>query len=260
MKLSISNIAFDNTEVVYLYMKELGYAGLEIAPTKIIPQQPYGNVETAKTWAKKLKAEFGLDVCSMQSIWYGRTEQVFGSVEERDALVDYTKRAIDFANAIGCKNLVFGNPKNRNTQNASDYEIALEFFKEIGDYAYAHDTCIGMEANPAIYNTYFVNATSDALKLIADVKSKGFMLNLDIGTMIVNEESVAVLQNAVGLVNHVHVSEPFLKQIEKRELHFEVARLLKQNSYENFVSIEMGKLENVEDVKQTMQYVKEVFG
>lgn len=50
---------------------------------------------------------------SMQSIWYGRTEKLFGTEEERNLLLDYTKSAVDFAAAIGCKNLVFGCPKNR---------------------------------------------------------------------------------------------------------------------------------------------------
>ena len=43
MKLSISNIAWSNEydEEIFKYLYELGYDGLEIAPTRIISEKPY---------------------------------------------------------------------------------------------------------------------------------------------------------------------------------------------------------------------------
>ena len=88
----------------------------------------------------------------MQSIWYGHQEKIFGSKEERRVLVKYTKKAIDFAEIIGCKNLVFGNPKNRDTDDVlGNYPTAIDFFREIGDYALEHHTTIAIEPNPTIY-------------------------------------------------------------------------------------------------------------
>ena len=45
MKLSISNIAWskEDDDKVYGFMRELGYSGLEIAPTRIFEGQPYQN-------------------------------------------------------------------------------------------------------------------------------------------------------------------------------------------------------------------------
>lgn len=262
MNLSISNIGWtaENDGDVYGMMRNRGFCGLEIAPTRIIPQQPYDHLPEIGEWFANLKSAHGFVVPSMQSIWFGRAELVFGTAEERTALVDYTKKAVDFAAAIQCRNLVFGNPKNRSIQNPGDEKIALEFFKAIGDYAASRGTTIGMEANPTIYNTNFINDTASAVELIRRVNSKGFMLNLDVGTMIANEESVDVLRGAEGLINHVHISEPFLKPIEHRELHQELAGLLQAANYKGFVSIEMGKVENLEIIDRTMNYVKEIFG
>ena len=85
MRLSISNIAWDASydTQVYKWMIELGYTGLEIAPTRIFPSSPYEYIPEATIWAKKLKAEYGLSVSSMQSIWYGRQEKISGSNEDR---------------------------------------------------------------------------------------------------------------------------------------------------------------------------------
>ena len=74
MKLSISNIAWarENDLVVYEIMKNMGFEGLEIAPTRIFPENPYDKIEEAIRWAKELKAKNGFVIPSMQSIWYGR--------------------------------------------------------------------------------------------------------------------------------------------------------------------------------------------
>ena len=181
MKLSISNIAWDTNlnKQIYELMHKYNFKGLEIAPTKIFPEKPYENLDIAKKWMQELKDTYELIIPSMQSIWFGKSEKIFKTKEERQILINYTKKAIDFASIIDCKNLVFGCPKNRNIEKDSDYQIAIEFFKALGDYAYSKNTVIGMEANPVIYNTNFINDTQSAIKLIKDVNSKGFLLNLD---------------------------------------------------------------------------------
>ena len=115
MNLAISNLAWneEQNEEIYLLMKKYGFSGLEIAPTKIFAGEPYSHCDEAADWAKNLCGCYGFCVPSMQSILYGKTERIFGTEEERKRLSDYTKAAIDFAHAIGCKNLVFGCPKNR---------------------------------------------------------------------------------------------------------------------------------------------------
>lgn len=262
MKLSISNIGWEanNDKEIYEYMKKTGFDGLEIAPTRIFPQNPYDNNEKAKVWSEELNNEYGFIVPSMQSIWFGRNEKLFGTQEEREILIEYTKKAIDFAASIKCKNLVFGCPRNRFLDNPSDADKGVVFFKEIGDYAFKKGTTIGMEANPPIYNTNYINDTLSAIELIKQVNSDGFLLNLDLGTMIQNNESLGLLIGNVKLVNHVHISEPGLKPIEKRNIHLKLKEVLEKEEYTGFVSIEMGKNDDINVIKEKMEYVKSIFG
>lgn len=260
-KLSISNIGWTSglDKQIYALMKKYNYTGLEIAPTRIFPNVPYDKLEEAEKWEKKLQDEFGFIVPSMQSIWYGCKEKIFGTEEERKALIDYTKKAIDFAIAIKCRNLVFGCPRNRDMPEKADEQVAIAFFKEIGDYAASRGTVIGMEANPPIYHTNYINDTGSALELICKVDSEGFKLNLDLGTMIQNEEQIDELVGKVYLINHIHISEPGLKPIQERELHQNLKRLLQKENYQGFVSIEMGKQDDVVLIEDAIKYVGEVF-
>lgn len=262
MKLSISNISWadENDFTVYEFMKTYGFSGLEIAPTRIFPNKPYDMLTDAAKWARRIKDKYGFEISSMQSIWFGREEKLFGLKKEREILMDYTQKAIDFAEVIGCKNLVFGCPRNRVVPDGINQEEAICFFKYVGDYAAAHGTAIGMEANPPIYNTNYINNTKDALDLIEFVNSKGFCLNLDVGTMIYNAEDVEILVDKIKFVNHVHISEPGLQIIEKRTLHKELKNLLETERYDGFISIEMGKTENLADIKNVMKYVMDIFG
>ena len=262
MNLSISNIAWSEESdiTVYNLMNKLGFSGLEIAPTRIFPEAPYEHLEDAAKWSEELKSDYKFIVPSIQSIWYGRSEKLFGSSEERQILLSYTKKAVDFAEAVGCRNLVFGCPRNRQMPESGNIETAEVFFKEAGDYAYDHHTVLALEANIPIYNTNFINRTKDALDLISRVGSPGFMLNLDTGTMIENREEVSVLEGNTHLINHVHISEPGLDPIRKRELHSQLAELLRHNDYKGFVSIEVRKQENTESLADMMEYVKSIFG
>lgn len=261
MKLSISNIAWEfvNDACIYEYMHYTGYSALEIAPTRIFPENPYVQLDRARKWSENIYRDYGFSISSMQSIWHGKQERIFGTAEERQSLIDYTKKAIDFAEAIGCKNLVFGCPRNRNVTGKSDTMLAIPFFREIGNYAVEHGTVIAMEANPSIYNTNYINDTPSALRLIEEVNSAGFRLNLDIGTIIENEESMEELTRYFKFISHVHISEPGLKPLVKRNLHQELKDILLREKYKGFVSIEMAKTQDTDIIKDAMDYVREIF-
>ena len=269
MKLSISNIAWDAKDdaTVYAMMRKYGYTGLEIAPTRIFETNPYDDLDAVRNWRETFEAKEGFEIPSMQSIWFGKTQKLFEDEAQRQELSDYTGKAIDFAAAVRCGNLVFGSPKNRALPDPADKDLwkqGVAFFKKLGDYAGKNGTAIGMEANPAIYNTNYINTTKEALELIRETESDGFLLNLDVGTMLENRENVEILEGNVSAINHVHISEPFLNPIvtggDRKHFHGELSAYLRENGYQGYVSVEMGKLEDLSVIDEILAYGKELFG
>lgn len=272
MKLSISNIAWTAAEdaQVYALMRKYGYTGLEIAPTRFFETAPYDDLDAARTWRQMFAGREGFSIPSMQSIWFGRTEKLFADEAQRQALFMYTKKAVDFAGAVQCAHLVFGSPKNRALPDPADralWQQGVDFFRRIGSYAASQKTVIGMEANPVIYQTNYINTTKEAIQLIREVASDGFRLNLDVGTMLANKERVEVLEGSAALISHVHLSEPFLKPIgrqrERRDFHGELAAFLREQGYQGYVSVEMAKSEDGVDrmalLDEILAYGKEMF-
>lgn len=258
MKLSISNIAWTDQEDSYVVprLPAHGVEALEIAPTRVFPQTPYQQLDRARAFARTLKEETGLTVCSMQSIWYRRTESIFGTKEEVNSLIDYTKEAILFAEAINCPNLVFGSPKNRNIPEGRKGEDAAEFFSAIGDFAYEHGTVIALEAVPASYGTNFVNTTDDLYDYVRMVGSKGLLMNVDFGTMLTNGEDVSAVAKYFPYIHHTHISENGLAGVVARPEHDLFLRALKDAGYDRCVSIEMRNQEDPEKVLSIVDYVK----
>lgn len=260
MKLSISNIAWgkEDDKEMYEYLSKSEFDAIEIAPTRIFEENPYSHIKEAKDFAQKMKETYNLSISSMQSIWYGKKGNIF-NIEEADSFIKYTKRAIDFASNIDCKNLVFGCPKNRVLPEDKKEEEILYFFKILGDYAKEKRIVLAIEPNPTIYGTNFINYTGQAFEFVKKVNSKGIKVNVDFGTIIENKEELNTVYDNINLVSHIHISEPNLEPIQKREEHREFAENLKRLKYNKYVSIEMKNTSHVDRVKETITYVREIF-
>lgn len=260
MRFAVSNIAWEAKDDEYM-LRELprhGIAALEIAPTRVFPEDPYQRLPEARTFAQKLREDHSLPICSMQSIWYRRTERIFGTPSEVNALIEYTKEAVLFAEAIGCPNLVFGSPKNRIVPEGGEAEHAAGFFRSIGDFAAEHGASIALEAVPASYGTNFLNSTEDLFEYVQMVGSEGLKMNLDFGTMIINGEDPADVARYVPYVNHVHISENALAGIERRGEHEVFLAALAKAGYSRSVSIEMRNQEDPAKVLEIVDYVHDL--
>ena len=256
MKLAVSNIAWtqDNDYVMYRWLAKRGIQGLEIAPTRLFPQAPYERLPEAAAYAKMLLDSYGLEICSLQSIWYGRKESLFGTSEEMEALYRYTCQAIAFAQVVGARNLVFGCPRNRNLPSPELRPLAIMFFRRIGQFASQHDTCIAIEPNPPYYQTNFINTTQEAFDICREIAHPGVRVNVDLGTCIHYQEDISLLKTNISLINHIHISEPMLAPVQARDIH----RSLRDLFYDRWCSIEMKAQDTLKPIRATIDYMMEI--
>ncbi len=259
MKYSISNIAWDKEfdGEMYRFLSQNKIDGIEIAPTRLFTN-PYDNLEMAKLYADMLKNRFNLEISSMQSIWFGKSGNIFNK-DEREELFIYTKKAILFAQSMGIKNLVFGNPRNRNMPKGHSEEEVKEFFFSLGEFAKENNTFLSLEPNPAIYNTNFLNYTKDTCEFVKEINSDGLKVNIDFGTILENDENPHLIKTYKNIVNHIHLSVPFLEYVEKREEHKTLKKVFDKIAYDGYLSIEMKNQNDIEKVKKSVLYMKEAF-
>lgn len=264
MKLAISNIAWSTSDDLKIYklLNKYNFEGLEIAPTKFFPKNPYFKEKNKLKKLKEFICSKNLTLISMQSILYGKQDLViFKDEETRNRMMNYLKKGILFAKELGIKNIVFGNPKNRISNSKNDFEIAINFFRELGEFAFKNNVVVGIEANPKIYGGNFLTTTSETIYFINKCRSKGIGLNLDIGTMIENNENLNVLEEiSINKISHVHISEPYLELIKERNIHKKILEYLKKCNYKNYVSIEMRDCGDgtVEKIERVLKYISDL--
>jgi sugar phosphate isomerase/epimerase len=220
MKLAISNIGWDKGSDNFMYelLQKNDIKGLEIAPTRIWDNPEVVSKKEALQFKNKLK-KYGLSVVAFQSLLYGKTFSLFSNEGKL-----YLMRLIDLASYFGKIAIVIGSPKNR---NCDDMKMAINFFKELNDYANNRVTlCI--EPNPVEYGTNFINTTKEAISF---AKKTGIKINLDCGTISLNNEDLKIQTDCIG---HIHFSEPYLRPLT----NFEMFKNLKFIDYDGWYSIE----------------------
>ena len=260
MKLCASNIAWpaELDDTVFRYMRDSGFAGLESAPSRLFLERPYDCLGEAGEFALRLKRNYGLSAASIQSVFYGVKGSIAGPPQERRELQECMHKAVNFADALDCRNIVFGCPKNRRIEAPQDKAVIEEFLLNAADYAQYYGVVIALEPNPAVYGTNFINTTQEAIELITRLNHPALRLNLDFGTVIINGESLGLVRKYSLLVNHVHISEPALAAVTKHRGHAVLRGILEGAGWGKFISIEMRR-QDISEIVRVMNYVKEVF-
>lgn len=269
MKLTISNIAWEprEDEAIGRLMQQYGVTGVEIAPTKIWPQPLDATREEISAYARWWQSR-GVEVSSMQALLFGRPDlTIFETAETRQKTLEYLTGIIQLGGQLGAQALVFGSPKNRligNRDRIQAEEIAVEFFRRVGQEAAKHGTVFCIEPNPQAYGCDFITTSAEGRDLVAKVDQHGFGLHLDAAGMTMSLEDItSELAKSVSTLCHFHVSEPNLQPIGAGGVeHALFSRVLKANNYRRWISVEMraaGGEENVAHIEKALRIVVEFY-
>lgn len=252
MKLAVSNIAWEPQarEAAYGLMGKYGFTGLEIAPGLFFSgaKDPLAPTEEEAVPRLAEVAAAGLSFVSMQSLLYGvEGAALFGNGAARESFISGMRRAIALAGRFGIPNLVFGSPRQRNVPEGMSaieaMDIAVAVFRDLGDAAAAASTRLGIEFNPAVYGTNFLNTHTEVGAFVAAVDHPAVTMILDVGALHMNgdfDEIERIADAFAPRVSHVHLSEPNLGPSPARaEQAARVMAAMGQAGYEGWYSIEM---------------------
>jgi sugar phosphate isomerase/epimerase len=266
MKLAISNLAWkkEHDEEMLSFLQTTKFSGIECVPEHLPQNFPLSSKEELNKLKLKHR-EIGLPLISIQSILFN-TESLFLFKEEinRERLFQHMMNVIDFTSHLGIKNIVFGSPKNRFISDSISqdeaFDLAYLFFKKLAHYAIEKNTIVSLEPNASDYGANFLTTTKETLDFLEKVNSPGLRLNLDFSTIKLNQSNAReVIQQSFPFINHIHLSEPFLKPLpEDENLHTEIRNTLTELNYDKYVSIEM-LYTDVQTAKDKIKFVEGIY-
>ena len=257
MKFCISNLAWNiNEESNVLNLIKGKIKLLEYSPSLLIKDQTSKKdiLKTKTIWKKKK-----ISLYSMQSILYNSNNAyIFGNIKQRQNFYEEVKKKIILAKNLKTKIIVFGSPKNKKTfgkkKDILD-KMSFEMFKKISLFSEKNKIIFCIEANPKIYGTKYLTHTIDSIELSKKINNKYLKVNLDLGTIISNNENIDfLLKNYLQYFAHAQISSPHLINLLTYKKHIKIfLNKLSEYNFKKVVSIE-----TLRQNKNNLNYIKNI--
>jgi sugar phosphate isomerase/epimerase len=159
---------------------------------------------------------------------------------------------------------VFGAPKLRDPGDLPPREarsIAVDFFRRIGPVFAAEGATLAFEPNARHYACRFITTTAEAIDLVKEIDTGGIGLQIDTGTLFLEQEDPQILIRAARHAAHAHVSEPDLAPLGTSGVdHRSVAVALRESGYNGSLSIEMRAVAGWQAaIEQAVALVRETY-
>jgi sugar phosphate isomerase/epimerase len=246
VRLAISNIAWDVAEdtAVAEVLQRHQVDAIDIAPGKYFAD-PVRTPGSAVTKVRDYWVGYGIEITGMQALLFGTQGlNVFGDATSQAAMLNHLTGVCRIASGLRAARLVFGSPKNRDCSGiepARVKNIAVDFFRQLGNIAENEGVLICLEPNPPCYGANFMVNSSETAAIVEAVNHPAIRMQLDTGAMTINEEAPeTVINNYAHLIGHIHASEPSLVTLgEGKTDHVRIAECIRKKLANFVVSIEM---------------------
>jgi len=246
MRLAISNIAWDTAEdeTIVTLLQRFSIDAIDIVPGKYFPE-PAKATDEDITRVKNWWLERGIEIIGLQALLFGTSGlNVFDSPESQDVMLAHLTAVCRIGAGLGAKRIVFGSPKNRDRSGLSDeqaMDMAVSFFRSLGDIAQSYGVVICLEPSPPCYGANFMTTSIETAEVVRQIAHPAIGMQLDTGALALNSENLfTILQKYAPLIGHIHASEPDLLPLGDGGVdHTKMVVALKQYLPNHVVSIEM---------------------
>ena len=246
MRIAISNIAWEPSEddEVSGLLRQHEIDAIDVAPGKYFPD-PIKASNDEITRVKHGWSDRGIEITGMQALLFGTSGlNLFGTAEVQQAMLTHLDAVCRIGAGLGAPRLVFGSPKNRDRSGLDDAQasdIALSFFRRLGDIARSYGVIVCLEPNPPRYGANFMTTAAETAAIVTQVAHSAIRMQFDSGAFAINgEDPCSVLENFAPLIGHIHASEPDLIPLgDSTTDHGKIAKVLAQVLPHHLVCIEM---------------------
>jgi sugar phosphate isomerase/epimerase len=265
LELSVSNIAFPagKLEDALALLARLDIDTLEVAPHNVFGQWQVSGAEI-DAFRRRL-ADAGMRCIALQGIAFGAgAVHLFASADRREALYRHLVLVAKMAARLGAGACVFGAPRLRDPGDLEPEQaraIAVDFLRRVGSIYASEGTTLSVEPNSRHYACRFVTTTTEAVDLMKEVNVPGVGLQIDTGTMFLENEEPDILIRAAPHAAHAHVSEPDLAPVGSADVdHHAVAGALRKSGYAGSLSIEMKETTDwPQAVRRAVSFTRETY-
>jgi sugar phosphate isomerase/epimerase len=235
MDLALSNLAWKDEDSIKVF--------------KLLKQKQINKIECVftriKDWSeltdediigyKNILENNNITPYSAQSIFYG----INCELSEIDLIVNHFKKLIQYSKILGLKVLVFGSPSLRKKCSLWQ-ESLVEIFKTVDGLLEETGITVVIEPNAKIYGGEFWHRVSEIVEFIEENQLQNIRTMIDTHNIILEHSDPRIeLINNKNYIEHVHISEEKMKNIELNETHLKFAEQLRTIGYDKTITYEV---------------------
>lgn len=173
-------------------------------------------------------------IYSAQSILYGEQIQIF---KEKERFMSILENKLQLLESKATHLIVFGSP----VQRQYDGEETIAYFREVGDLCKKYNIIFCLENNSSKYGCNWMTTAKDTIDFVKEVNHTHIKVNLDTGSMIMENEVYDISNNNIDYIGHVQISFPNLSTWDNNYINIirTVVDQLHLENYSGKISLEM---------------------
>jgi len=180
------------------------------------------------------------DIYSAQSILYNININIF---KEKERFLNILEEKLKILESKNTKLIVFGSPTQRD-YNGEDID---NFFIEIANLSKNYNILFCLENNASAYKCNWMTKIEDTINFVKKINHSHMKVNLDIGSIIMENEEYKLKEDDIPYIGHVQISFPNLSNWDSKYepiIKQYLVDLYKYN-YSGKVSLEMKPCQNL---------------
>jgi len=173
-------------------------------------------------------------IYSAQSILYGENIQIF---KEKLRFMSILECKLQLLNSKGTSLIIFGSP----SQRVYDGEETILFFREVCDLCKKYNIVFCLENNSSKYGCNWMTSIKDTINFVKEVDHTNLKVNLDTGSMIMENEDYDITRDDIKYIGHVQISFPNLATWDLCHINIicKTINQLNTHGYSGKISLEM---------------------
>jgi sugar phosphate isomerase/epimerase len=240
----VSNIKFAYNTLVYAG-EDIEHGIKRIAGFGYDAAEFVGEPESTDAgYIRGLLDKYQLDASSICAIYTPERDLVSSQIDTRRNAVQYLKKCVDFAKAIGAQGISVTPTANMKIHAEADINTELKWaadgIKEAGLYAGEHGIRLTIEAWNR-YETYLINRLEQSLSLVNEINLPNVGCMGDTYHMNIEEVNMAEAFRNVGQkLYYVHFADSNRAAPGRGHIDFKpIAQALLDIGYEGYISMEL---------------------
>lgn len=243
----VSNLCWNDDAYAKRILDKYNIKYIEVAPTKLTQWS-----ELSPNTLLDYEQIMGKKIISLQSVLY-KTNLSVTNREHIEQIQTHFNKLLYICYEVKIPKIVFGSPKSRLVSSKEEKDVFIENFKKINVLAKRYGVKVCIEPNSKLYGCNFMTNITETINVLKELKCSYIKLHIDTGNMIMEQDDILDIANAVPYLESFHISDENLGYIQNPQ-HKDFGEILEYINYNKYITLETITTDLDKNIQKVLQF------